>query len=62
MVSYPYAWLPVVVAVGMLVLLTNAYLALIALMVLVLAVLAALAAAIVSVPYVLGRYASRRWR
>jgi hypothetical protein len=62
MVSYPYAWLPVVIVVGTLVLLTNAYLALIALMILVPAVVLALAAAIVSVPYVLGRYASRRWR
>lgn len=43
MLSYPYALLPVIVAVGTLVLLTNAYLALIALMILGLAVLAALA-------------------
>lgn len=62
MLSYPYVWLPVVVAVGTLVLLNNAYLALIVLMVLALAILAALAAAIVSVPYALGRYAGRRWR
>ena len=46
MLSYPYALLPVVIVVGALVLLTNAYLALIALMVLAVAVLAALAAAL----------------
>jgi hypothetical protein len=62
MMSYPYAWLPVVVVVGTVVLLTNAYLVLIALMVLLLAVLAAPVAAIVSVAHVLGESARRRWR
>jgi hypothetical protein len=62
MASYPYAWLPVVIVVGTVVVLSNAYLALIALLVVLPAVLVAVAAAIVSVPYVLGRYAGRRWR
>jgi hypothetical protein len=62
MLSYPYAWLPVVAVVGVAVLLTNAYLPLIALLAFLLAVLTAIAAAIVSVPYILGRYAGRRWR
>jgi hypothetical protein len=60
--SYAYAWLPVVVVVTTLVLLTHVYLALIVLIVLPLAVLGALTAAIVSVPHVLGRYVSPRWR
>ena len=59
--SYPYAWLPVVVLVGAVVLVTNVYLVLAALFVLLLAVLAALAAAIVWVTYTLVGYARRRW-
>jgi hypothetical protein len=62
MVRYFYAWTPVVIVVGTVVLLTNAYLALIALMLVSLVALAALAWAIVSVPYMLGRTLSRRWR
>jgi hypothetical protein len=62
MVRYFYAWMPVVVVVGTLVLLSNVYLALIALMIVSLVVLAALAGAIVAVPYMLGRGVSRRWQ
>ena len=62
MVSYPFAWAPVVMVFGTVVLLTNGYLALIALMLVSLVVLAALAWAIVSVPYMLGRAVSRRWQ
>lgn len=62
LVSYPHAWLPVVVVVGTVLLLTTPYLALIALMALLIVFLAALAAAIVLVSSVVGRYARLRWR
>ncbi len=62
MVSYFFAWTPLVIVVGTLVLLTNAYLALIALMIVSLVALAALAWAILAVPYMLGRAISRRWQ
>ena len=62
MVRYFYAWTPVVIVVGTVILLTNAYLALIALMIVSLVALAALTWAIVSVPYMLSRAISRRWQ
>ena len=61
MVSYFFTWTPVVIVVGTVVLLTNAYLALIALMIVSLVALAALTWAILAVPYMLGRALSRRW-
>jgi hypothetical protein len=62
MVSYFYAWTPVVIVVGTVVLLTNVFLALIALMLVSLAALAAVLWAMVAVPYLLGRAISRRWQ
>jgi hypothetical protein len=62
MVSYFFAWTPLVIVMGTVVLLTNAYLALIALMIISLVALAALAWAILAVPYMLGRAISRRWQ
>jgi hypothetical protein len=62
MVSYFFTWTPVVIVLGTLVLLTNAYLVLIALMLVALAALAALAWAIVVLPYMLGRTINRRWQ
>jgi hypothetical protein len=62
MVRYFYAWTPLVIVFGTLVLLTSPYLALIALMVISVAAVAALAWAIVSVPLMLGRAISRRWQ
>ena len=59
MVRYFYAWTPLVIIVGSVVLLTIPYLALIALMLVLLAALVALARAIVIVPYVLSRRISR---
>ena len=61
MVSYPYAWTPVVIVVGTAVLLTNAYLALIALMLVAFFALPLIAAAIIAAPYLLGRSIYRRW-
>ena len=61
MVRYFYAWTPLGIVGGLVVLLCP-YLALIALAGISLAALAALAGAIVSVPYMLGRAISRRWR
>lgn len=61
MVSYFYAWAPVVIVVGTLVLITNVYLALIALMIVSLVALAALAWAIVAVPSMIGHAIGRRW-
>jgi hypothetical protein len=60
MVSYWYAWTPVVVVFGTVVLLTIPYLAVIAVMIVALGALAVLAWAIVSVPLMLGRAISRR--
>lgn len=60
MVSYFYAWTPLVV-VGTVVLLSLPWLGLIALMVASLVALAALTWAIVLVPYTLGQAISRRW-
>jgi hypothetical protein len=58
MVSYSYAWTPVVIVVGTVVLLTNAYLALIALMIVSFVALAA----IVMAPFWLIRSVGRWWR
>jgi hypothetical protein len=58
MVSYSYAWTPVVIVIGTVVLLTNAYLALIALMIVSFVALAA----IVMAPFWLIRSVGRRWR
>jgi hypothetical protein len=60
MVSYFYAWTPLVI-VGTVVLLSLPWLGLIALMIVSLVALAALALAIVVVPYMLSRAISRRW-
>ena len=62
MVRYFYAWTPLVIVVGTVVLLFIPYLALIALMIVSLVALAALAWAILAVPYMLGRAMSRRWQ
>lgn len=65
MVRYFYAWMPAVVVVGTVVILTCPYLALIALMAVLLAAVAALGAlalAGVSALYALGRSVPRRWR
>jgi hypothetical protein len=61
MVSYFYAWAPLVVA-GTVVLLALPWLALIALIIFVLVALPALVLATVAVPYMLGRAISRRIR
>jgi hypothetical protein len=61
MVRYFYAWMPVVIVLGTVVVLSSAYLALIVLMLLVPVALAGLAWAIVGVPYMVGRAVNRRW-
>jgi hypothetical protein len=61
MVRYFYAWTPLVIVFGTVILLSIPYLALIALMIVALAALAALAWAIASVTHVLSRAISRRW-
>jgi len=64
MVSYFYAWVPLVL-VGAVVLLSLPWLALVALMVVALVALAALVAvvwAIVAAPFAAGRAVARRWR
>jgi hypothetical protein len=61
MVRYFYAWTPLGIVGGLVVLLCP-YLALIALAGVALAALAALAGALVSAPYMLGRAVSRRWQ
>ena len=61
MVRYFYAWTPLVIVFGTVILLSIPYLALIALMIVALAALAALAWAIASVTQVLSRAISRRW-
>jgi hypothetical protein len=61
MVRYFYAWTPLVIVFGTLVLLTSPYLALIALMIVAIVTLAALAWAIVGVALMLSRAISRRW-
>jgi hypothetical protein len=61
MVSYWYAWTPLVIlGTGVLVLIP--YLAIIALIIVSLVALAALACAVVSVPRMLSRSISRRWQ
>jgi putative redox protein len=60
MLSYFFSWTPVVIVLGTLVLLTNAYLVLIALMLVALAALVALTWAAVAFPYMLGRAISLR--
>ncbi len=62
MVRYFYAWTPLVIVVGTVVVLTNAYLALVALMIASLVGVAALKRAIVSTPYMRRRAISRRRR
>jgi hypothetical protein len=62
MVRYFYAWTPLVIVVGTLVLVTIPELALIALMIVALGALVALARSIVSVPSMLSRAVSRRWQ
>jgi hypothetical protein len=61
MVRYFYAWTPLVVVFGAVILLTIPFLALIALMIVSLVAVAALAWAIVSVPRMFSRAISRRW-
>jgi hypothetical protein len=61
MFRYLYAWTPVVIVVGTLVVLSSSILALIVLLALSLAAVAALAWAIVWVPLALSRSVSRLW-
>ena len=61
MVRYFYAWMPIVVVLGTVVLLSSPYLALIALLLVALAAMAAIAWSVVAVPYMLARAVSRRW-
>jgi hypothetical protein len=61
MVRYFYAWTPLVIVFGTVILLSIPYLALIALMIVALVALAALAWAIASVTHILSWAVSRRW-
>jgi hypothetical protein len=60
MLSYFYAWMPVAIVLGTVILLSSPYLALIALLLVALAALAALAWAVAAVPYMLARAVGRR--
>ena len=61
MVRYFYAWTPLVVVFGTVILLSSPYLALIVLLLVTLAVVAALVWAIAAVPVLLSRAIRRRW-